>query len=74
MTISTQKLEERAKELLKWKITREGKAPNPFTETGKIAEELQFLIDQEYVIEMGGTPKSLRYEVTAKGREYVSRG
>lgn len=72
-TITQKPLEERAKELLRWKLTGKGRGPNPFSETEQIAEELQFLIDKGYVIERGGTPKSLRYEVTPEGRKYASR-
>lgn len=72
MATTTQKpLEERAKELLIWKITRNGKTPNPFAELEEFTEELQFLIDRGYVVERGGTPKSLSYAVTPEGRKYA---
>ena len=72
METYTQKpLEDRAKALLIWKLTKRGKAPNPFSETRKIAEELQFLTDRGYIVQSGGTPKSLDYEVTPKGRAYA---
>jgi len=70
-TTAQKPLEERARELLIRKVTGKGRKPNPFTETEKIAEEVQFLIDRGYVIERGGSPKSLRYEVTPKGRKYA---
>lgn len=72
MATTTQKpLEERAKELLLWKITGKGRTPNPFAKTEEIAEEIQFLIDRGYVVQRGGTPKSLSYEVTPEGRKYA---
>lgn len=62
-------LEERARDLLRLKITGRGRTPNPFTED--FTKELQFLIDKGYVVQRGGTPKSLRYDVTFEGRKYA---
>ena len=72
MEIKTQKpLEERARDLLRWKLTGEGRRLNPFSEAGRLIEELQFLISCGYVVKTGGTPKSLKYCVTSKGLEYT---
>ena len=62
-------LEERAKKLLKYKITRKGEIPNPFT-LGFV-REVQYLLDHGYTIKMGGTMKYLRYEITLEGRKWA---
>ncbi len=64
-------LEERARELLKWKITSKVKAPDPFADFGQISEEIEFLANKGYVVARGETPKSLRYEVTPEGKKYA---
>jgi len=64
-------LEQRARKLLEWKIFGKGETPNPFVNTEKIAEELQFLIDSGYVISRGQTSKSLDYEVTEEGKKWA---
>ena len=64
-------LEERAKELLKWKITKEGKRPNLSTDSNKRGNELSYLLERGYVIRSGETPKCLYYSVTEAGRRWA---
>ena len=67
-------LEERAKELLRWKITKKGESPNPFSNLKKIYQEIQYLLKNGYVSKSGETPKSLSYSVTSKGRKWALTG
>ena len=64
-------LEKRALKLLKWKVIRNSESPNPFTDTTKIIEELDFLIDKEYVTRFGNTLISAKYIVTPEGKKYA---
>ena len=77
MTINNEKsLEKRAKNLLRWKITKRGKIPNPFTQTAKLVEEIQFLIDKGYIVDNGANSNTksaflLGYYITPEGRKYA---
>jgi len=73
-TMGTEKtLEERARNLLRAKIQGiSRKDCNPFTQAPEINEVIEFLVDRGYVARHGETPKSLRYEVTPKGKKFVS--
>jgi hypothetical protein len=64
-------LEERARKLLRYKITREGEVPNQFTKD--YVEEVCFLIEKRYVTKSGGTPKSLSYNVTPEGEKWATK-
>ncbi|MFH1311130.1 MAG: hypothetical protein ABIH65_01860 [Nanoarchaeota archaeon] len=62
-------LEERAKELLKWKITKKGEMANPFRQN--LIPEINYLVKNGYVTRSGETPKSLSYNVTPEGRKWA---
>ena len=62
-------LEERAKKLLKYKITKKGRTPNPFTED--LTPVIDYLVKSGYVTKRGGNPVSLSYDVTPKGKKWA---
>ncbi len=64
-------LEEKAKELLKWKITGKGKIQDPFKDVEQRYELIQYMLKKDYVAKAGQTPKSLTYTVTPKGRKWA---
>ena len=63
-------LEERARKLLKYKLTEEGEVPNPFTPD--FLEQIQYLLDKKYIIRGSSeTSESLSYIPTPKGRKWA---
>lgn len=63
-------IEKRAKELLKFKLAGEPinfSGPN----ISRISEEIDYLVDQGYLVQRGETPKSLRYDVTSEGMAWA---
>lgn len=71
LTIKKDNLETRAKNLLKWKIANKEGSLHQFYTSEPIDEEIKFLFDNKYLIHKEGPP-SLEYEITSKGREYIS--
>ena len=69
--IKRKSLEERARGLLRWKITKKGETPNPFANIEERYQLIQYMLKNDYIIQRGETPKSLRYEVTPKGRKWA---
>lgn len=67
--MSNNDLEEKARGLLKYKITGEGEVPNPFSP--EFLEEIQYLLNKKYISKSGETPKSLNYSVTPEGRKWA---
>ncbi len=65
-------LETRAKNLLKWKVTKKGASLHSFYAPESIDEEIKFLFNKGYIRQKEGPP-SLEYEITSKGREYASQ-
>lgn len=66
-------LEEKAKKLLKWKISGKGKAPNPFENPETLSAEIEFLVLNGYATRRGQTPKSLEYNITEKGKKWATK-
>lgn len=64
-------LEEKAKELLRWKITKKGKAPNPFEDIHERYQLIKYMEKRGYIIKKGRTPKSLDYGWTPEGRKWA---
>ena len=62
-------LEERAKKLLRYKITGKGKIPNPFTPD--FVEEVQYLVKKIYVAKLGENIKCLSYNPTPEGIKWA---
>jgi hypothetical protein len=62
-------LEQKAKQLLKWRLTEKGDVPNPFTPD--FPEQINYLLDKQYIIKSGQTPKSLSYAVTKEGKKWA---
>lgn len=62
-------LEQKARVLLRWRLTEKGETPNPFTPD--FPEQINYLLDKKYVIKSGETPKSLSYHVTPEGKKWA---
>ena len=62
-------LEEKAKKLLCYKITGKGEVPNPFTPN--FLEQIQYLLNNKYIVRCWGTQKCISYSVTDKGRKWA---
>ncbi len=64
-------LEQRAKNLLRLKISGYVTRVNPFADSERVHQELSYLLDKGYVSRLGETPKSLGYSVTEAGRKWA---
>jgi len=70
-TKAKQSIEEMAEQLLIWKVKGKGKYPHPIRKAKLCSEAIQYLVDKNYVVRTGETPKSLDYHVTLEGFEHV---
>ena len=63
-------LEERAKKLLRYRLTEEGEVPNPFTPD--FLEQIQYLLDKKYIVKKPDkTSVSLSYAATPEGEKWA---
>ncbi len=62
-------LEERAKSLLRYQITKEGEVPNPFDSS--FLEEINYLLKQKYIFRKAGTIDQPIYGVTSEGKKWA---